>query len=125
MQFLYCFQLQTVHNSSRVRHNLVELVEILLLEQEHHVVSQNECVSWAHVYCLFERHFCVIDVGSALKCQGQVAKGLFVIRLDLKCIQKVYRSLVIVLVLFILNTTYVDNRRYISGVVLPSGLEHF
>ena len=124
MQFLYCFQLQTVHNSPCVRHNFVELVEILLLKQEHHVVRQNECVSRTHVNCLFECHFCVVYIGSALQCQGQVAKSFFIIRLDFKRIKEVDRSLVKVLVLFILDTAYVDDGRYICGVVLPRSLEH-
>ena len=80
MQFLNRFKLFIVHNAACVRQNLPELIEVLLLEQEHHVVRQNEGVAWTHVHGLLKRHLCILDVRCALKRQCQVAEGLLVVR---------------------------------------------
>ena len=66
MQFLNRFKLFIVHNAARVRQNLPELVEILLLEQEHHVVRQNEGVAWTHIHGLFKRHLRVLKIRCTL-----------------------------------------------------------
>ena len=51
-----------VHDTSSMRQHSIELGEALLFEQEHHVVGQNEGVTWAHVHSLFEGHLCVVKI---------------------------------------------------------------
>ena len=62
VQLLDCFKLFIVHDATRMRNNLTELLEVLLLQQEHHVVSKDECVTWAHINGLFERHLSVVNI---------------------------------------------------------------
>ena len=87
VQLDYHSQFCLVHHSPRMRHHFVKLFEVLLFQQEHHVVGQDECVAWTDVDSLFKSDLCVVNVGdSSLKSKGQIAKGFFVVRLNLKCI---------------------------------------
>ena len=62
----------------------VELAEVLLLQQEHHVVREDESVAWAHVHSLFKCHLCVFEVRGPLEGEGQVAECLFISRIYFK-----------------------------------------
>ena len=62
MQLLNSLELSIVHDATRVRHHLLKLVEFLLLEQEHHVISEDECVARTDVDSLLERHLRIFNV---------------------------------------------------------------
>ena len=63
-----------------------KLSEVLLLEQEHHVVTQDEGVAWTHFHGFFKCDLCVIEIKGLLEGEGQIAEGFFVIRFNDKCI---------------------------------------
>ena len=47
--------------------NLLELFKVLLLEQEHHVIGQDECVAGADIDRFLKGHLGVVDIRGALK----------------------------------------------------------
>ena len=63
-----------------MRHDLVKLVEILLLEQKHHVIHQDESVTRTDIDGFFKGHFSVVNVGGTLESEGEIAKCLLIVR---------------------------------------------
>lgn len=74
-----------------MRQNLLELFKVLLLEQEHHVIGQDECVAGTDVDSLLKRHLGVVNVRGALQSKSQVTQGFFVIWFDFKSVKEVDR----------------------------------
>ena len=68
-----------VHYSARMRHYLVKLVEILLLEQKHHVIHQDESVAGTNIDGFFKGHLSVVNIGGALQGERKITKCLFIV----------------------------------------------
>ena len=88
VQFNYCLKVLSLHdNLGVIGHHLFKLCKVSLLQQEHHVISQNVSIPWAHIDSLFKCNLRIVHVAlGLLEGKSQVAKGLLVVWLDFKCV---------------------------------------
>jgi len=104
-------------------HDLLELLEFLDLEQEKHIVLQNESIARRHVDSLFERHLRVLCVARLLKSKCQVAECLLIILFYLQCVEESDCS-VFEIALLELQSSKVHDRTDVAWVSFVGRLEH-